>query len=321
MTTVELATAKKRVLSYRVRGSGESLILIHGLGSSGADWEAQVRALERRFRVIIPDLPGTGSSTPLPAGFSIADIAATLWLFLDQLGVTRTNIAGFSLGGAVGLEMALQRPDAVARLGLINSLVTYRIDHWRKWLEARLPPILICLLGIKRAARFAAARLFPENWQKPLRERCSEVMSRVSAETYLGMARALEHWSATDRLSDLRAKTLLIAAEHDFTPLVEKVAMAKLLGAQIAVVHGSRHGTPFDAMVATNSCLLALFTDQPLAASHRWMRDGAVRGKRMARLVKRFVEERTALRQLEFTSQREFGSQVTGEHGLIPRTP
>jgi 3-oxoadipate enol-lactonase len=300
VTTVELGTSKRRIISYRVRGRGEPLLLIHGLGSSGADWEAQVRALERRFRVIIPDLPGTGFSTPLPPGFSIADIAATLWMFLDQLGVARTNIAGFSLGGAVGLEMALQRPQAVARLGLINSLITYRIDHWRKWLEARLPPILIRLLGIKRAARFAAARLFPESWQKPLRERCMEVMSRVPAECYIGMARALEHWSAVDRLSNLKARTLLIAAEHDFTPLVEKVAMAKLLGAQIAIVRGSRHGTPFDAMAATNSCLLALFTDQPLPASKRWMRDGAVRGKKLARLVSRFVEERKALRHLEF---------------------
>ena len=299
MTTVELKT-KRRVLAYRIRGRGEPLLLIHGLGSSGADWEAQVRALERRFQVIIPDLPGTGSSTPMPAGFNISDVAEILWAFLDQLGVSKPNIAGFSLGGAVALEMALQRPDAVPRLALINSLTTYRIDHWRKWLEARLPPILFRLFGVKRAARFTAARLFPDSWQKPLRERCAEVMGRITAESYLGMARALERWSAIDRVSRLKAKTLMIAAEHDFTPLVEKVAMATLLGAQIAIVRGSRHGTPFDAMAATNSCLLGLFTDQPLSASHRWVRDGALRGKRLARLVARFVEERAALRQLEF---------------------
>lgn len=301
MTTIELREpTRKRVLSYRVRGQGEPLLLIHGLGSSGADWEPQVRALERRFRVIIPDLPGTGSSSPMPAGFKIADVAETLWAFLDHLGVGIVNIAGFSLGGAVGLEMALQRPDAVPRLALINSLATYRIDHWRKWLEARVPAILMRLFGVERTARITAARLFPESWQRPLRERCAEVMSRVSAESYLGMARALERWSATDRVSRLAARTLMIAAEHDFTPLVEKVAMAKLLGAQIAIVRGSRHGTPFDSMAATSSCLLALFTDQSLSASHRWARDGALRGKRLTRLVARFVEERAALRKLEF---------------------
>lgn len=42
------------------------------------------------------------------------------------------------MGGAVALEMALQRPAAVPRLVLINSLASYRIDDWRKWLEARL---------------------------------------------------------------------------------------------------------------------------------------------------------------------------------------
>src|SRR4029077_987927 len=137
-------------------------------------------------------------------------------------------------------------------------------DHWRKWLEARLPPILIRVLGMKRAAKFAAARLFPRPWQRPLRERAAAVLSGVATRTYLGMARALERWSAVDRLSRLKAKTLLIAAEHDFTPLAEKVAMAKAMGAEIAVVHGSRHGTPFDAIEATNACLLSLFTDRPI---------------------------------------------------------
>jgi 3-oxoadipate enol-lactonase len=262
--------------------------------------EVQVRALEKRFRIIIPDLPGTGSSTPMTPGFTISEVAEVLWALLDQLQVSRTNIAGFSLGGAVALEMALQRPDAVPRLTMINSLLTYKIDHWRKWLEARLPPIFIRLLGVKRTARLTAARLFPEKWQQPLRDRCAEVMSRVSAGSYIGMAHALEHWSAIDRVSRLQAKTLMIAAEHDFTPLVEKVTMARLVGAKIAIVRGSRHGTPFDAIAATNSCLLAMFTDQPLSESHRWARDGALRSKRLKRLVSRYVEERAVLRQLEF---------------------
>lgn len=288
----------KRWLYYRVRGTGQNLLLIHGLGSSGADWEFQMRALERRFRVIVPDLPGCGFSSPIDGNLNIGDFAQSLWALLDHLKISKINIAGFSLGGAVALEMALQRPDDVPRLALINSLVTYRIDHWRKWLEARVPPILIRLLGMRRTARLAAARLFPHSWQQPLRERTVEVIGRVAASTYLGMGRALERWSAVDRLSRLKAKTLMVAAEHDYTPLAEKVEMAKSLGAQIAVIHGSRHGTPFDAIEATNACLLALFTDRPLAPLRRWMCDGAPRARRLA-LVSRFVEQQTALQRLD----------------------
>ncbi len=253
-----------RSIHYLERGRGEPLLLIHGLGSSGADWALQVAMLETRFRVIVPDLPGSGHSAPLPRGSSIEELAAGLWALLDHLRESRVNIVGFSLGGAVGLEMALQRPAGVRRLALINSLASYRLDHWRKWWEASLTLILVPLLGMRRAARLTANRLFPMPWQRNLRERATAVVGAVPARIYLATARALMGWTAIDRLHRLRSKTLLIAAEKDYTPLDEKRALAPRLGAQLAVVRGSRHGTPFDSVRATNAMLLALFTDQPL---------------------------------------------------------
>jgi 3-oxoadipate enol-lactonase len=173
---------KTRSLYYRVRGKGENLLLIHGLGSSGADWDFQVRALERHFRVIVADLPGSGYSPPFEGDFSISDCADVLWALLDHLQVSPPNIAGFSFGGAVALEMALQRPQSVPRLALINTLLSYRIDHWRKWLEARVPAILIRLMGMRCTGRLAATRLFPMPWQRVLRERAAEVIGRAASK-------------------------------------------------------------------------------------------------------------------------------------------
>jgi hypothetical protein len=170
--------------------------------------------------------------------------------------------------------MALRHPDRVPRLGLINSLATYRIDHWRKWLEARVPLVLLGFIGMQRTARLIARRLFPKPWQRPLRQRAAAVVSTVPASCYIRMARALEAWSAADRLDRLKARTLVIAAEHDFTPLAEKYALAAALRADIMIVRGSRHGTPFDSIEATNAGLLALLTDRPLPPSDRWVCDG-----------------------------------------------
>ena len=298
MTTFKLKN-KSRSLYYRVRGKGENLLLIHGLGSSGADWEFQVRALERHFRVIVPDLPGSGCSAAFETGFSICDCAEVLWALLDHLQVSLANITGFSLGGAVALEMALQRPESVLRLALINTLLSYRIDHWRKWLEARVPAAVVRLVGMRRAARLTATRLFPMPWQRALRERAAEEISRMDSEAYLGMAKALERWTAIGRLSRLQARTLMIAAEHDFTPLAEKLSMAQAAHADIAIVHGSRHGTPFDSIKATNACLLAWFTDRPIRTSRRWVCDGAPGSGRLAR-VTHLVEEQAGLNRLEF---------------------
>jgi 3-oxoadipate enol-lactonase len=250
-------------LHYLERGRGEPLVLIHGLGSSGADWALQVPALENRFRVIIPDLPGSGHSASLHA-CSIGGLAGSLWALCDHLGSSRINIVGFSLGGAVGLEMSLMRPGSVRRLALINSLATYRLDHWRKWLETALSMVLISLVGMRRASRLAAKRLFPMPWQGTLRERAAAVVSAVPADNYRLTGRALLRWSAVDRLHQLEAKTLVIAAEHDFTSLEEKRLLAARLGADFILVRGSRHGTPFDAARATNAALLALLTDRPM---------------------------------------------------------
>ncbi len=244
-------------LYYLTRGNGAAVLLIHGLGSTGADWAFQVPALEHRFRLIVPDLPGCGHSQPAPQRYDIAAVARALWALLDALSVPVADIVGYSLGGAVALEMSLQRPHAVPRLVLINSLASYRLDHWTKWVEAHLTTTLVRLIGMRRAGRLVALRLFPGPAQAAMRERCAAVIGAVPREVYLGMARGLQGWSATDRLDTIRSRTLVIAAEHDYTPLNEKHELATALGGALVVVRGSRHGTPFDAVRVTNTCLAA----------------------------------------------------------------
>jgi len=67
-----------------------------------------------------------------------------------------------------------------------------------------------------------------------------------------------------DRLDRLTGRILLIAAENDFTPLKEKRELAKATTSRYRGGAGSRHGTPFDSVEATNTSLLALLTDQPM---------------------------------------------------------
>jgi pimeloyl-ACP methyl ester carboxylesterase len=268
-----MQTTTPSKLHFRSHGQGEPVLLVHGLGSSGADWGLQVPALQAGFRVIVPDLPGCGQSERHAGACDIERFADDLWLLLDRLGEARVNIVGYSLGGAVALEMALQRPQAVPRLALINSLATYHIDHWRKWYEARVPAALVHLLGMRNMARLLAGRSFPEPWQQHMRARAVAVVGAVPADSYLAMAAALERWSATSRLDRLRSRTLMIAAEHDYTPLPEKRALAARMGASLVVVRGSRHGTPFDSIALTNACLLAHLRDQPLPEREQWSRD------------------------------------------------
>jgi 3-oxoadipate enol-lactonase len=253
-------------LHYLQRGRGEAVLMIHGLGSTGADWSFQVAALERRFRLIIPDLPGSGHSLPPRGEYSIPGCAQSLWCLLDHLKIRRTSIIGYSLGGAVGLEMALHRPEQVRRLALINSLAAYRVDHWRSWLELRGTAALVRVLGMRRSAWLLAARMFPEPWQRALRRRAVAVIGAGCTQSILRMAQALLRWTALDRLDRIRARALVIAGERDYLSMAEKRALAAKLRAAVVFVRGSRHGTPFDSVHATNASLLALLSDRALPA-------------------------------------------------------
>jgi 3-oxoadipate enol-lactonase len=269
-------------IHYLERGRGEPLLLIHGLGSNGAAWAFQVAALEHRFRLIIPDLPGSGHSSPPRSEYTIGGFAHAMWRLMDHLKIAQTNIVGFSLGGAVALEMATLRPTCVPKLALINSLATYQPRDLRKWLETYVSATLVRMLGMPRAACLMAARLFPEPWQRAMREHAADVMGSVPANSYLGSGLALARWAILDRLDRLSSRVLLIAAENDFTPLVEKRELAKKLGAELVVVRGSRHGTPFDSVETTNASLLALLTDQPLPPPTRWVRDSPSRAQALS---------------------------------------
>jgi 3-oxoadipate enol-lactonase len=266
-------------IHYLERGRGEPILLIHGLGSSGADWAFQVAALEHRFRIIIPDLPGSGHSRPPRSGYTIGGFAQALWKLMDHLKIETPNIIGFSLGGAVALEMSTLRPACVPRLGLINSLATYQPRDLRKWLETYVSATVVRLLGMPRAACWMAARLFPEPWQRAMRDHAARAMGSIPANTYLGTGLALARWAILDRIDRLKCRTLLIAAENDFTPLAEKKELAAKLGAELVIVRGSRHGTPFDSVEVTNASLLALLTDQPLPPAARWERDTPTRAQ------------------------------------------
>jgi pimeloyl-ACP methyl ester carboxylesterase len=244
-------------LYYECVGCGPPLLLIHGLGSSGDDWAFQRDEFAGHFTLILPDLRGSGRSAKPPGPYSIAQFAADLWALLDALGIDSCAILGFSLGGAVAQEMALAQAHRVSKLALCNALSNYRTDTWRKWMEAHVQVTLVRLLGLRRAARLIANRLFPHEDQAPKRQRVVDVIGANPRSAYFATINALIGWSALERIHAIACPVLILAAEFDYTPLQEKRAeAAQFAHAQFVVMKGSRHGTPFDATDAFNARVL-----------------------------------------------------------------
>lgn len=106
------------------------IVMLHGLGASKVSLLPLVAGLSARHRVIALDFPGFGkSSSPVGAPYDAPWFAKVVRRTLDVAGVDRTFVVGNSLGGRVGVEMALQEPDRVRGLGLLCPAVAF--DEYR----------------------------------------------------------------------------------------------------------------------------------------------------------------------------------------------
>jgi pimeloyl-ACP methyl ester carboxylesterase len=109
-------------LHYVVAGEGAPILLIHGLGGQLRNFSyALMERLARSHRVILLDRPGAGHS-PRVRGFGIAEHAALVARFIEELALDRPIVVGHSLGGAVALALALDHPELVGRLALVAPL-------------------------------------------------------------------------------------------------------------------------------------------------------------------------------------------------------
>jgi len=104
-------------LRYLVGGYGEPLVLVHGLGGAAENWLALVPLLLPGRRLLVPELPGHGGSSPLPAAPSLSAYADRIALLIEREGLAPATVVGHSLGGAIALRLAIRRP------GLVNAIV------------------------------------------------------------------------------------------------------------------------------------------------------------------------------------------------------
>jgi len=111
------------VMNYELVGQGECLALVHGAGDSLHMWYEQVPVLSRRFRVLTYDVRGFGETELPESEVGLEVLAEDLHQLLRALAVDRAFVLGYSMGGRIALQLALDHPDLVRALVLANSAV------------------------------------------------------------------------------------------------------------------------------------------------------------------------------------------------------
>ena len=111
------ANGKVRI-AYEVRGSGDPVLLVHGLGYARWGWEPVADPLAEEFRVLLYDNRGIGESDVPPGPYTALQLAEDAAAVLDAAGLERAHVAGTSLGGMAAQELAISFPERVERLVL-----------------------------------------------------------------------------------------------------------------------------------------------------------------------------------------------------------
>jgi pimeloyl-ACP methyl ester carboxylesterase len=115
------ATIHGHDVRYRRAGTGETILLIHGLAGSSVTWRPVMDQLAENYDVIAPDLLGHGESAKPMGDYSLGAMASGLRDLLAILGVERATIVGQSFGGGVAMQLAYQHPELCNRLVLVGS--------------------------------------------------------------------------------------------------------------------------------------------------------------------------------------------------------
>jgi pimeloyl-ACP methyl ester carboxylesterase len=210
-----VATPEGRIHYYeaepRIAGGGEPIVLVHGLGDRGEAWYPMIKELKRAgFHVYALDLLGYGRSPkPGDSDYSIETQEKLVIDFIQALGLQKTNLGGWSMGGYVALKLALDHPELVDRL-VVYDAVGVRFD--RKY------PINVFHPESKADLDRLVYLLEPH--AKPLRDFVKrDAMRRFAEEQWVidrGIASmATEKDALDDRLSGMQVPLLLVWGNED----------------------------------------------------------------------------------------------------------
>jgi pimeloyl-ACP methyl ester carboxylesterase len=240
-------------------GAGSPLVLLHGIGSGAASWQAQLDGFADRYRVIAWDAPGYGGSAPLePTTPDARDYAAALAGFLDALGVDICHLVGHSLGALIACAFTQRWPERVKSLMIADPAAGYATANpavRAERMAARLG--VLDRLGPEGMANERSGVLLSETASEDTRKRVRDVMARIRPDGY---RQAVAMLSGGDIHVDARRISLPVqvvcGGDDTVTPPAgcENIA-ASFPNAQFEILPGLGHASYVEGPDAFNAVL------------------------------------------------------------------
>ena len=249
-------------LYYEIIGQGDPLVMIRGLGSNVDHWYEQAPVLSKKYQLLVFDNRGIARSSNPGGPFSTGDMAADTTALMEAVGIKNAHVLGFSMGGMVAQEMALNYPEKVNGLILVatDCGVTQRIKARPE--VSRLFSEMVSQ-GTAEAKLAAAACLYAKQTfesKMDVIERYNEVSMRFPASTDM-MARqweAVTQHDACSRLQNISSPTLTLTGSEDvlIPPENAKIMADMIPDARTKTITDGGHLVPIEQPQQFNTAVI-----------------------------------------------------------------
>ena len=216
------------------------LVFIHGWTANRHRWDDQLSHFAGRYRVISLDLRGHGDSDLTPDPYTIGGLAREVLALLDGLGVHRFVPVGHSMGGMIALTLALEHPERVERLVVIDSLSRMMYSRGR-----RLLILLSRLLPFKMFVAVNIRRAFKPGFPPTEVARYVAQAQSTPRQVVMGCFAAMRRFDVLDRVGELKLPMLILHGFYDVQfPLRQALCMAVQVPDSLVKVLNTGHEAP-----------------------------------------------------------------------------
>lgn len=201
------------LIHYQDIGKGKPLIFIHGMLVNGAMFDELVPFLKDEFRLIVPDLRGHGESRELPGPYTIRQHITDIKKLMSELGLDRAIVLGYSHGGAAAQQLAVEYPDLVVKLILVNTYA-YNLATAREKFEAMLMRVLISLFGMPAYARLVGS-VGDRHLTPPQQEKIKRMLLATNRRIARDVVTSMMSFDGRKLLSRITCPALVIRGADD----------------------------------------------------------------------------------------------------------
>ncbi len=256
-------------IHYEEHGDGpESIVFAHGFLWSGHMFEQQVMALKDHYRCITFDFRGQGQSEVSRSGYDLCSLCEDTADLIESLQCAPCHFVGLSMGGFVGMRLAIHRPDLLKSLMLLETSADPESEHSLG--QYRLLGFIARWFGLRIIANRVMSIMFGEKFladssRKQLRE---EWRRRLISNNRLGVTQTLKgiinREGIHDQLNSIALPTLIVVGDQDVAtpPAMAERMQAGIPNSRLVIIPGAGHTSTIEEPEAVSDALKTFLDSQ-----------------------------------------------------------